>query len=202
MGNRKKRGHGHERRAEILDVAERLFSEFGYAAVTTRMIATEVGISQPAIFRYFENRDELELALCIRSLDELKQRFEQAESCNEDFDQRLRSMLQAFISFAVERPNAYRIVFMTERAPGDEFFEQTNGEVIRQGMQIFAAFRNCVSLSFDQQNEEALELRTQSLWAAIHGLASLLISKPYFPWANHDQLEEHYIAMLTSAQTT
>ncbi len=46
---RKPRGHGHERRSEILTAAKQLFISEGYETVTTRQLAERVGISQTGL---------------------------------------------------------------------------------------------------------------------------------------------------------
>ena len=48
-----------ERQAKILDAALRLFSEHGFAAVSTSRIATEAGVSEALIFRHFKNKQGL-----------------------------------------------------------------------------------------------------------------------------------------------
>ena len=46
---RKARGHGHERRSEILSAAKQLFISEGYETVTTRQLAERVGLSQTGL---------------------------------------------------------------------------------------------------------------------------------------------------------
>ena len=36
--------------------------------------------------------------------------------------------------------------------------------------------------------ERELELRTQALWAAIHGITSLLTQRPSFPWVSRESV--------------
>jgi hypothetical protein len=38
-----------------------------------------------------------------------------------------------------------------------------------------------------------VELRTQALWAATHGITSLLIQRPSFPWVSKDRLIDDVI---------
>lgn len=58
------------RRREILEAAERVFGRAGYATATTSEIAEEVGISQPALYRYFPSKHALFVeALALRQGD-------------------------------------------------------------------------------------------------------------------------------------
>ncbi len=48
-----------ERREQILLVAIRLFSEFGFRGTTTKKIAEEIGISETLVFKFFSSKQEL-----------------------------------------------------------------------------------------------------------------------------------------------
>lgn len=50
---------GDERRAQLLHIAVKLFSEKGFSGTTTREIATQAGISEAMVFRHFANKEEL-----------------------------------------------------------------------------------------------------------------------------------------------
>lgn len=59
-----------ERKNEILDVAEQLFSQVGYEATSTNKIAKAAGIAQGTLFYHFESKDALADALIARQLGE------------------------------------------------------------------------------------------------------------------------------------
>jgi AcrR family transcriptional regulator len=54
---------GEERRAQILRVAMRLFSQRGFSGTTTKEIAHEAGVSEAIIFRHFATKQELYSAI-------------------------------------------------------------------------------------------------------------------------------------------
>ena len=56
-------------RDRLLDAAETCIDRFGLAKTTVEDIATEAKVSRATIYRYFDNRDELVLAVVLRSLD-------------------------------------------------------------------------------------------------------------------------------------
>ncbi len=66
-----------ETRTALLDAAEALMVEHGYAAVTTRRVATEAGVNNGLVYYYFGTMDDLFLQLfrrrAERSLDRLRQ---------------------------------------------------------------------------------------------------------------------------------
>lgn len=56
---------------ELLDVAERLFNERGYAGTTTAALADAAGVAQNAVYWYFPSKDHLFVAVLDRMLDKL-----------------------------------------------------------------------------------------------------------------------------------
>lgn len=58
-----KKNRGTQRRQEILEKTLELVQEGGLSCVTTKKIAERVGFSEPAIYRYFRNKNELLLGL-------------------------------------------------------------------------------------------------------------------------------------------
>ena len=61
---------------DILFSSLKLFAERGFEAVSTSMIASEIGITKGALYRHFENKQTI--------FDEIIQRI-LTQSCNEDY---------------------------------------------------------------------------------------------------------------------
>ncbi|MGA7329676.1 MAG: TetR/AcrR family transcriptional regulator [Rhodomicrobium sp.] len=186
---RKARGQGAERREEILEAAQRLFAAHGFDAVSTRRIASEVGISQAALFGYFPTRDDLSAELCIRALTELEERIGDAASHLPSPDAELQPVFAAYIDFALENPDRYRLAFMFEQSADGEFLKRTGGRPLVAGLRTFERLRNVISAHRSNLGRSGLdELITCSIWASLHGLASLLIARPEFPWGDRTRL--------------
>ena len=65
-------------RAQLLDAAERLMREEGYAAVTSRRVAAEAGLKPQLVHYYFRTMDDLFLEVFRRRAEENLARFERA----------------------------------------------------------------------------------------------------------------------------
>ena len=65
-------------REKLLDAAEAVFREEGYAAATVRRIATRAGMTHQAVFYYFGSLEELLLSLLRRSSVNYRKRMEEA----------------------------------------------------------------------------------------------------------------------------
>jgi len=75
-------------RATLLDAAEALIREEGYAAATARRIASKVGLKHQVVFYYFGTQDELLLALVQRTSHAHQEKLERTLQS----DQPLRSL--------------------------------------------------------------------------------------------------------------
>ena len=60
-----------ERRSEIVSAALRLADALGPDRLTTEVIAAEVGVSQPAIFRHFRTKQAIWLAVADSVADRM-----------------------------------------------------------------------------------------------------------------------------------
>src|SRR5690606_18436132 len=65
-------------RAALLDAAQALMMEEGYAAVTSRKVAARAGLKPPLVHYYFRTMDDLFVALVRRGADEARQRQDAA----------------------------------------------------------------------------------------------------------------------------
>jgi AcrR family transcriptional regulator len=70
-------------RLVLMDAAESVMREEGYAAVTSRRVAERAGVNQQTVYYYFETMDDLLLATYRRRIKALEERFEQAFSSDE-----------------------------------------------------------------------------------------------------------------------
>ena len=79
-----------ETRRTILQVAERLFATYGYRAVTTRQIADACGITQPALYRHFSDKQDLYIAIITASSTQLHAVLERIVQRHKSVHERLR----------------------------------------------------------------------------------------------------------------
>jgi len=67
-----------DRRTEILDATERLMVRSGYAAVSTRQVAREIGIKPSLVHYYFPTTDDLFLSLFRRGVEREAEKLDEA----------------------------------------------------------------------------------------------------------------------------
>src|SRR6195952_1603283 len=59
-----------QRREQLIEVATKLFAKTGYDATTTAAIAEAAGVTEPILYRHFDSKQELFVAI-VRSVSEL-----------------------------------------------------------------------------------------------------------------------------------
>ncbi|CAM05806.1 TetR family transcriptional regulator [Saccharopolyspora erythraea NRRL 2338] len=111
-------------RAEAKRVALDQLAESGPAGVSVNSIAKRMGITGPALYRYFENRDALLTELVSDAYQDLAEALEEASegSRRKSPPVRFRELAHRFRSWALEQPHRYLLLFGTPvpgyRAPG------------------------------------------------------------------------------------
>jgi AcrR family transcriptional regulator len=87
-----------ETRRTILQVAQRLFMEYGYRAVTTRQLAEACGLTQPALYHYFADKQELYLAMVAEEMAKIRAALERIARRNDVVPERLRNAASDLMS--------------------------------------------------------------------------------------------------------
>lgn len=177
---RKPKGEGHARRAEILAAAERIFVEHGYEGATIRKIADEVGLSSTALYMHFAEKGEILHEICRGAFQALFEANARILSKPGDPETRLREMLRAYIAFGFANPNAYRLAYMTRPV---ELRDGAQSAARELGHELFRTFEQEVEAAGAAGRLRGGSAATaQALWAGAHGVVSLMITKPYFEW--------------------
>lgn len=91
-------------------MALRLLGEVPLEALTTRVVASEVGVSQPALFRHFRSRDELLVAVVERARAEMGGLADRVLREEQPL-RALESLVRGLFAFAREHPGLPRLLF-------------------------------------------------------------------------------------------
>ncbi len=195
---RKAKGFGAERREEILAAALRLFGERGVHSVSTRQIAAAAGISQPTLYAYFATRDDIAVELAVRAFAQLRERTMAAAAATLDEGDLLDVLTRVYIDFGLENPDAYRVAFMIEHDKGVSSIADRS---LAAGLEAFGAYVEAVQRlhAKGRATDDDPQRLTQNLWAMSHGLVSLLIARPTFPWVEREGLIAAHVALLRRA---
>lgn len=178
--HRARRGSGELLRDEILDASTELLLETGHAkAVSIRAVAQRVGVTPPSIYLHFDDKDALLDAVCARYFEKLDAEMQRAAAGQSCAMEVLRAQGLAYVRFAVATPELYRIAAMGEGRPGSDVDAVLTSSA-------FTHMRASVQTLIDQGIYPPGDSTTAALelWTAAHGVAALLIAKPYLPFGD------------------
>jgi AcrR family transcriptional regulator len=183
---RARRGEGEKLRTQIIDAASRLLIETGDEdAVSIRAVADAVGVTPPSIYLHFADKNELIFAVCERYFDELDRVTSAVAAEADDPVESLILRGRAYVKFGLANPEPYRVLFM--RKPTDTPLPFQYEKIMTSS--AFGHLREAVARAVEAGSIEGDPMLVSVfLWSVVHGITSLLISKPNFPWPGIDGL--------------
>lgn len=109
----------HERRAQLLAAASRVFAARGYHAASMDDIAVAGGVSKPVLYQHFDSKLELYLALLDQHCSAIVTTVVDALQATNDNEDRVRATIHAFYGFVASNDPAFQFVFESDLT-GDE----------------------------------------------------------------------------------
>ena len=106
-------GKGQRTRQQIIEAAERIFAERGYAAARLEDVAAAVGIRRASIVYYFKDKQELYEAMEVRIYDALVAETERRLAGAAAPKEKLVRLIDAWLDFMTNRPNVPRLILRT-----------------------------------------------------------------------------------------
>jgi AcrR family transcriptional regulator len=195
--SRKCKGKGYERREEILAVAQRLFVEEGYAKTTIRRIAAELGLCSTVLYLYFPDKSAILEEICANTFAELTRECQVIRASGQDAVANLFQAASSYIRFGLEHPHEYLLTF---NQPGREVHPPHEGSAPdnEPGWRSYTSFRALVEdvAALRPAGPAAADTLAQCLWAGMHGLVVLLLTKPGFCWVDRDELIQKHVTLL------
>lgn len=164
---KRKRMPRADRMRQMIEVAEQVFSERGYAAASMDEIAELVGVSKPMLYEYFNSKEGLLLACIRESRAVLREVTEQATVGAADAEDALRRGLLAFFVFIRERRQAWSLLRHEMALIGTPAADEVE-ETRRQQTDLIAAL---MSGHFDSGDDLRAEAAAEFVVGACERLA-------------------------------
>jgi AcrR family transcriptional regulator len=98
-----------DRRLQLLSAAERLFADRGFLAVRLEDIGAAAGVSGPAIYRHFPNKESLLVELLVGISTRLLAGARDVRSRSADAAAALNDLIDFHLDFALGEPDLIRI---------------------------------------------------------------------------------------------
>jgi AcrR family transcriptional regulator len=192
-------------RREVKQAALEQLGQSGPAGVSISAIGKRLGVSGPALYRYFASRDELLTELVIDAYRDLSDALAAAVDPGEDPRARLEALARAYRSWAVAQPHRYRLLFGPP-LPGYDAHAHRLVEASWSAMKVLLDVLGDLSAldgrapappappappqplssqlaawarPHDPDVDPATALRAVLIWSRLHGIVSLEIAGNY-----------------------
>jgi AcrR family transcriptional regulator len=158
----------------LLAAADALIKEKGVEGFSLREAARRVGVDPAASYRHFRDKNAVLQALAQRGFTRLAARMhERLGQAARSPESKLLALGQTYVSFALEEPSAFRSMFgptgvdsRDDLLRGTYPADQSPYDLLQMSLREWA-LAGAHSIDVDEASV--------SLWAAVHGLACLLI---------------------------
>jgi AcrR family transcriptional regulator len=183
-----------------VQVSLELGSELGEDGLTMRAIASRLGVSPTALYQYFANKDAILREIRFYGARLLREQLEGALG-EPDVVLRLIDFARRYMAFAREQPWLYMVLMEHEEVQWSTLDADEKAVMVGPLMivrETLAEGRNLARW----RDEFDVEKASLHMWAAMHGLCSLMINgriderHPMFPVADRDAFVESFVHAL------
>ena len=174
-----------ERQKEIIEVSIQLIAEKGIQQLTIRNLSKRIGISEPAIYRHFESKLDILLAILSHFKTSNKETVKHIKSMDRTAIEKIEMMFLSHFERFVEKPALAAVIF------SEEIF-QNDKRLSKQVAAIMKLNQDAVStlILLGQQNSEIRkDIPEEQLSLILLGALRLIVKK----W----QLSDHSFNLLT-----
>jgi AcrR family transcriptional regulator len=132
---------------EIKAIARQQIAADGAANLSLSAIAREMGITPPALYRYFKNRDGLVAALMVEAYDSMADALERAvgEQAPDDLAGRFDALMHTYRQWALDHAEEYALMF----GPSLDNLEMPREEIGRATMRNLRVMVQLFRAAFD-----------------------------------------------------
>jgi AcrR family transcriptional regulator len=155
-------------REQLVAVATRRFAEQGYAGVTLRTLAAELGCSAMTPYRYFRNKAEIFAAVRTAAFARFAAAQEDAARVRDPLE-RLRALGLAYLAFARADADGYRLMFELTQ-PTDTPHSELDEQALRAWTPLREATAQAIATGVLAGEPDQL---AHVFWASLHGAVAL-----------------------------
>jgi len=167
--------HQTQIRQEILETTRKLLVKYGYNFISMRKIASNAGCALGTIYLYFDNKDILIHSLIDEGFEKMYNMLLDETRKYEQPDKRLEVLCKKYISFGLEYPEYYEIMYLLH----PERMKRYPKEKFRRARRTF----DLVAEILDEVAENRgimlkdSTLISYSIWASLHGVVTILLAR-------------------------
>jgi len=170
-------------REDVLAEARAILAEEGPDGLSMRKLAHRLGCAPMSLYAYFRDKHDLLTALAHRGFGILAERLA-AEPAEEPLAA-LRAVFLTYARLGLERPDDYRVLFMTPEVQPVRALEGPE-EIARESPAFaigLARTQACITAGVLEGDAHAI---TTLLWTTVHGAVAAILTFPAFPFGDRD----------------
>lgn len=159
--------------------------------MSIRAIASDVGVTPPSIYLHFADKEALIFAVCQEQFGRLEALVDELSAGVEDPLERLRIMGETYVRFGVEHPEQYRILLMGKGDVSIEDFQSGAMPGVSTFQKLMAPVEACMEAGIFRRQD--VFLVATGIWSLVHGITSMRITIPEFPFVGEQALLDHVL---------
>jgi AcrR family transcriptional regulator len=185
--NIEKYHHGNLREALINGAYQQIEQE-GAIALNLSKLAQKIGVSQPAVYRHFPNKQALAISVAHRGFEQLAEALQKTtQNVESNSCEGIRAIAKAYVEFALNHSEIVRLMFSMKERTTEPALQNASKAAAVPIFRIVEAAKRC-----DRLRNNDVEQVVRIIWAAIHGLAMLLMDEQIPSITqSHDRLSKH-----------
>ena len=178
----RKRIPAAQRRAGVLAAAATLFAERGYAGTRLDDVAAAAGVTKPIVYRHFDSKKALYLALLAKHEEDLPTFLEGLgdELARLPEDELIRAILAHWLDYV--RANSHAWLMLFRDSSGDAEIQASRLRVSARAREVMAGF--VAAQAGDRIPAAQIEPTAELLRSGLAGLALWWIDNPATPKAD------------------
>jgi AcrR family transcriptional regulator len=164
---------GDTTKERLLSCARDLYLEVGLPRFSLREVARRAGVSAPAVYKHFRDKEALLGAVCAAGFRIFSSYLMRALA-KETPKERMAESARQYLRFGLENPRDYRFIFMGAAEDFDRLAPASGPEGESTFQFVVDRVKECQQARLIKKGDP-LPLAT-AIWGFVHGLVSLRLS--------------------------
>jgi AcrR family transcriptional regulator len=173
-------------RDRLCAAAEMLFAAQGPDSVTMRQLAGVLGVSPMTPYRYFRDKDEILAAVRAAAFTRFAVTLEAARAVDGAPLERSQRVGDAYLAFALEQPQAYRLMFDLSQ-PTEDQYPELAAAAARARLTMTDHVRDLIGAGLLQGDPDLIG---HAFWASLHGTIVLQLAGKLSPGVDPAMLRQ------------
>jgi AcrR family transcriptional regulator len=190
--------HHGDLRAALLAAAAAEIERIGYENLSLRELAASLDVSRGAPYRHFVDRRALLAALAAEGFERLTAIYRKAIGAGKTPQMRLAASGRAYLAFAVERPQLFRLMFASDLFGAGP----SHPTLIKAAGDCYQIFEDLVAATLDDPDDSAIKAVTIAMMSTTYGFALLRMGDRLRPFMVGQLTQNDLIEAILSTKVT